>query len=80
MLLLTKTHHINHENDLDEAERDHARKLSTDQEARSPWTCISRFLPSTQTIMQFAEGHQPAPGDKIVCYFFNFLLSRHLRS
>uniref|UniRef100_A0A915MWK2 ethanolamine-phosphate cytidylyltransferase n=1 Tax=Meloidogyne javanica TaxID=6303 RepID=A0A915MWK2_MELJA len=43
MLLLTKTHHINHENDLDEAERDHARKLSTDQEARSPWTCLPRL-------------------------------------
>uniref|UniRef100_A0A914LV98 ethanolamine-phosphate cytidylyltransferase n=1 Tax=Meloidogyne incognita TaxID=6306 RepID=A0A914LV98_MELIC len=80
MLLLTKTHHINHENDLDEAERDHARKLSTDQEARSPWTCISRFLPSTQTIMQFAEGHQPAPGDKIVyvCGSFDLFHIGHL--
>lgn len=80
MLLLTKTHHINHESDLDEAERDHARKLSTDQEARSPWTCISRFLPSTQTIMQFAEGRQPAPGDKIVyvCGSFDLFHIGHL--
>jgi hypothetical protein len=29
MLLLTKTHHKSHDSDLDEAERDHARKLST---------------------------------------------------
>ncbi|KAF7634274.1 hypothetical protein Mgra_00006352 [Meloidogyne graminicola] len=80
MLLLTKSHHIQLESDLDEAERDHARKLSTDQEARSPWTCISRFLPSTQTIMQFAEGRPPAPGDKIVyvCGSFDLFHIGHL--
>ena len=55
-------------------------KNSKDQEARSPWTCISRFLPSTQTIMQFAEGRPPQPGDKIVyaCGSFDLFHIGHL--
>uniref|UniRef100_A0A914I7W8 ethanolamine-phosphate cytidylyltransferase n=1 Tax=Globodera rostochiensis TaxID=31243 RepID=A0A914I7W8_GLORO len=80
MLLLTKTHHKSHESELDDVERDHARKLSTDQEARSPWTCISRFLPSTQTIMQFAEGRAPTSDDRVVyvCGSFDLFHIGHL--
>ncbi|KAL3112745.1 hypothetical protein niasHT_019719 [Heterodera trifolii] len=80
MLLLTKTHHKSNERELDDVERDHARKLSTDQEARSPWTCISRFLPSTQTIMQFSEGRAPTPEDRIVyvCGSFDLFHIGHL--
>ena len=35
-------------------------------EARSPWTGVSKFLPTTQKIIQFAEGKEPKPGDRIV--------------
>jgi len=32
----------------------------------SPWTGISQFLPSTQKIVQFAEGKEPKLNDRIV--------------
>jgi len=81
MLLLTKTHHQN----LDEARLnaehgENARKLSTHRDARSPWTGISRFIPSTQTIMQFAEGRPPEANDRIiyVCGSFDLFHIGHL--
>ena len=40
--------------------------LATDPKARSPWTGLSQFLPTTQRILQFSEGKAPAPGAKIV--------------
>jgi ethanolamine-phosphate cytidylyltransferase len=70
MLLLTKSHHT-HEESMDE-HHEKARKLSMDGEAVSPWTRVSRFLPSTQTIMQFAEGRPPMPNDVIVYVFGSF--------
>uniref|UniRef100_A0A914DZK1 ethanolamine-phosphate cytidylyltransferase n=1 Tax=Acrobeloides nanus TaxID=290746 RepID=A0A914DZK1_9BILA len=79
MLLLTKTHH-SYEEDLDLVHHERARTLSTDADTQSPWTRISRFLPSTQTIMQFAEGRPPAPNDKIVyvCGAFDLFHIGHL--
>ncbi|KAG1655984.1 Ethanolamine-phosphate cytidylyltransferase [Nymphon striatum] len=62
MLLLTKNHH-KHGEDLDKEEAETVRK---DSDAKSPWTVISQFLPTTQKIIQFAEGKEPEPGDKIV--------------
>ena len=32
----------------------------------SPWTGVSQFLTTTQKIIQFSEGRDPNPGDKIV--------------
>lgn len=75
---MTKTHHSSDESMHDHKER--ARTLSTvrflsyllfhwplqDSEAVSPWTRVSRFLPSTHTIMQFADGRPPLPNDVIV--------------
>ncbi|VDO34270.1 unnamed protein product [Onchocerca flexuosa] len=40
--------------------------LFKDRKAVSPWTRVSRFLPSTRTIMQFAEGRSPREHDVIV--------------
>lgn len=40
-----------------------SRQCST---MRSPYTGISHFLPSTRKIVQFAEGKEPQPSDKIV--------------
>ncbi|CAG9529765.1 unnamed protein product [Cercopithifilaria johnstoni] len=64
MLLLTKTHHSFGDDIAKHEER--ARFLSMDRKAVSPWTRVSRFLPSTRTIMQFAEGHSPEEDDVVV--------------
>jgi len=83
MLLLTKTHH---QSGSEESllhlpdHKEHAHRLSTDGEAHSPWTRISHFIPSTQTIMQFSEGRPPGPNDKIVyvCGSFDLFHIGHL--
>jgi len=81
---LTKTHHSSADGDHDPLHKDehkeHANRLSTDHEAHSPWTRISRFLPSTQTIMQFADGRPPAHNDRIVyvCGSFDLFHIGHL--
>ncbi|KAB7502928.1 Ethanolamine-phosphate cytidylyltransferase [Armadillidium nasatum] len=65
MLLLTRQHQ-----QIGDAEykvgRDHSDNLGTDATARSPWTGVSQFLPTTQKIMQFSSGLTPKSGDKIV--------------
>lgn len=65
MLLLTRTHHKK-DDELDPESTDRTRKLSTDADTCSPWTRVSKFLPTTQTILQFAEGRPPAPNDVII--------------
>ena len=40
--------------------------LSKGHTASSPWTGVSHFLPTSQRIIQFAEGREPRPGDRIV--------------
>lgn len=40
--------------------------MSQDDSARSPWTGVSQFLPTTQKILQFSNTREPKPGDKIV--------------
>uniref|UniRef100_A0AC35U7B2 Ethanolamine-phosphate cytidylyltransferase n=1 Tax=Rhabditophanes sp. KR3021 TaxID=114890 RepID=A0AC35U7B2_9BILA len=65
MLLLTKSHHSATHNML-EQHTERARTLSTGSCASSPWTRVSRFLPSTQVLMQFADGIPPKPNDRIV--------------
>ncbi|KAJ6223275.1 hypothetical protein RDWZM_001820 [Blomia tropicalis] len=64
MLLMTKTHHKSNENDAVNAE--HSDKIRRDPSTHSPWTGISQFLPTTQKIIQFAEGKDPNPGDRII--------------
>ncbi|EPB80572.1 cytidyltransferase domain protein [Ancylostoma ceylanicum] len=78
MLLLTKCHHVSEEH-MDE-HRERARTLSTDSVAQSPWTRVSRFMPTTQTIIEFAEGRAPRPTDKIVyvCGAFDLFHIGHL--
>lgn len=79
MLLLTRCHHT-FGDDMTTENCERARSLSTDNEAVSPWTRVSRFLPTTQTIMQFAEGRPPAPNDVIVyvCGAFDLFHIGHL--
>ena len=40
--------------------------MSSDASARSPWTGISQFLPTTQKILQFSNTRVPGKNDKIV--------------
>jgi len=40
--------------------------LSKDSSARSPYTGTTQFLPTTQKILQFSEGKEPKPGDRII--------------
>ncbi|XP_054156496.1 ethanolamine-phosphate cytidylyltransferase-like [Oppia nitens] len=70
MLLLTKTHHRQSGPTEDLPDSEHtanfSRQISRDSSAHSPWTGISQFLPTTQKIIQFAEGKEPKPNDRIV--------------
>ncbi|XP_054715915.1 ethanolamine-phosphate cytidylyltransferase-like [Uloborus diversus] len=65
MLLLTKQHHNRGEKEYG-IDKEHAGNISRDSSTHSPWTGISQFLPTTQKIIQFSEGKEPKPGDKIV--------------
>ncbi|XP_068118457.1 ethanolamine-phosphate cytidylyltransferase isoform X3 [Hyperolius riggenbachi] len=63
MLLMTKTHHTV------EATQDYKRhqdNFGKDPRGHSPWTGVSQFLQTSQKIMQFASGKEPAPGDTII--------------
>lgn len=43
-----------------------SQELSTNNDARSPWTGVSKFLPTTQKILQFSNTRVPKEGDRIV--------------
>ncbi|CAI9721504.1 ethanolamine-phosphate cytidylyltransferase isoform X2 [Octopus vulgaris] len=62
MLLVTRTHHRGPE----ELNKDQVGAISQDHSTKSPWTGVAQFLPTTKKIIQFAEGKEPSPGDKIV--------------
>lgn len=49
-----------------------------DHVAESPWTKVSRFMPTTQTLLQFAEGRPPQPDDKVLFYSFDRLVDFYL--
>jgi len=65
MLLMTKQHFKQGPEEYD-VEPEGSHRMSQDSSARSPWTRCSQFLPTTQKIMQFSEGKEPNPGDRIV--------------
>jgi len=66
MLLMTRQHFQRGANEYTLEKDGHSAKLATDAQARSPWTGVSQFLPTTRKIQQFSEGKEPAPGAKIV--------------
>lgn len=49
----------------------HFRKNFQDSVAQSPWTRVSRFMATTQTIVEFAEGRAPRPTDKVLHGIFD---------
>ncbi|CAF1008234.1 unnamed protein product [Rotaria sordida] len=63
MLLLTKTHH---EPDDIVIDRENTRRMSLCKESVSPWTGASQFLATTNKIIQFSNGREPKPGDKVI--------------
>ncbi|KAI6222414.1 CTP:phosphoethanolamine cytidylyltransferase [Aphelenchoides fujianensis] len=79
MLLLTKTHH-SHNEEFSGEHSERARSLSMCQDGQSPWTRVSRFMPTTKQILEFAEGRPPAPDDVIVyvCGAFDLFHIGHL--
>ncbi|XP_037522381.1 ethanolamine-phosphate cytidylyltransferase isoform X1 [Rhipicephalus sanguineus] len=82
MLLMTKQHHHRgaKEYGVDKEHAGNISKFSGfddglttacvngngDSTTHSPWTGISQFLPTTQKIIQFAEGKEPKSTDRIV--------------
>ena len=67
MLLATKSHH-NLVKDAESTKDEKTKELAQSPSAavNSPWTKCSKFLPTSKKIVQFAEGRDPKPGDKIV--------------
>ncbi|KAL5017982.1 hypothetical protein ScPMuIL_003704 [Solemya velum] len=64
MLLMTRTHHQRgSDTTVDKTE---IGAIGQGHSARSPWTGVSQFLPTSNKIVQFSEGKEPKPGDKIV--------------
>jgi len=65
MLLMTKDH-FDHGSPIASMSPKAMEETGTDATARSPYTGVSHFLPSSQKIVQFSDGQDPQPGDKIV--------------
>ncbi|KAJ1522227.1 hypothetical protein ONE63_002535 [Megalurothrips usitatus] len=63
MLLLTREHF---RRDFLEYDVDRASTTGSDSVPGSPWTETSQFLTTTAKILNFSNGKEPKPGDKIV--------------
>jgi len=65
MLLMTKSH-FDHGTPICNLNPQDIEKTRSDSTTRSPYTGVSHFLPSSHKIVQFADGKDPEPGDRIV--------------
>lgn len=63
MLLLSKEHLQRGQNEYEVSTKD-SSEMSSDAKARSPWTGVSQFLPTTQKILQFSNSRTPKPTDR----------------
>lgn len=70
MLLLTKSHHLKGDSGDDRSSVDETDKsvsnAATDAQGKSPYTSMSKFLPSSRKIVQFSTPREPKPDDVIV--------------
>lgn len=66
MLLMTKEH-FDKGVPISSLDPSQLSGASSDPSAsKSPWTCVSHFLPTSHRIVQFSDGREPNVGDKIV--------------
>lgn len=65
MLLMSKEHQQRGSKEYEVNPRD-STDMSSDPAARSPWTGVSQFLPTTRKIMQFSNSRAPKPGDRVI--------------
>jgi ethanolamine-phosphate cytidylyltransferase len=70
MLLMTKDHHKRRssvsQSSISHFRSDELHGFSSGASTTSPNTSISHFLPTSRRIVQFSEGREPKPGDKVV--------------
>lgn len=66
MLLLTKGHHETDESKMPNHEQATQMGSSGSSSSYSPWTKSCQFLATTNKIIQFSDGRDPKPGDRIV--------------
>jgi ethanolamine-phosphate cytidylyltransferase len=64
MLLMTREHH--RDASINQFDTKHLNSLSEGGSKHSPYTGVSHFLPTSRKIVQFSEGHEPKPDDRIV--------------
>jgi ethanolamine-phosphate cytidylyltransferase len=67
MLLMTKQHHVpdHPASPMTGLETQHVTVASSGSSNESPYTGVSQFLPTSKKIIQFSEGREPNPGDRI---------------
>eukprot|EP00090_Calanus_glacialis_P041686 TRINITY_DN7417_c0_g1_i2.p1 TRINITY_DN7417_c0_g1~~TRINITY_DN7417_c0_g1_i2.p1 ORF type:complete len:366 (-),score=133.32 TRINITY_DN7417_c0_g1_i2:170-1183(-) len=65
MLLLSKEHMQRGDQEY-MVDRRSSTDMSSDSTARSPWTGVSQFLPTTQKLLEFSNSEGPKKTDKIV--------------
>ncbi|CAG0885736.1 unnamed protein product [Darwinula stevensoni] len=69
MLLMSKDHQMRGCREFEvvkKKSKEDVDRFSRDGNPHSPWTGVSQFLPTTRKIIQFSEGKEPKPGDRIV--------------
>lgn len=68
MLLMTKEHHkrSGKSSSISHFKTEELDTFSTGGNPTSPYTRVSHFLPTSRKIVQFSEGRDPKPGDKVV--------------
>ena len=65
MLLMTKEH-FDRGIPICSVDPNLLKSSSSDPSTHSPWTGVSHFLPTSQKIVQFSDGRESKPGDKVV--------------
>jgi len=66
MLEMTKDHHKKEDDkDMYGVKQDQVMSMAEGSE-KSPYTGVSKFVPSSRKIVQFAQGREPTPDDKVV--------------
>ena len=65
MLLMTKDH-FDKGTPIGSLDPSDITGASSDAQAKSPWTCVSHFLPTSQRIVQFSDGKEAASSDVVI--------------